>query len=425
MPRINLPALHEGQREILRLTKSSPFRIVIRCGRRFGKTTFLERNAVKWAAEGKRVGWFGPQYRLNTPSYYRIYRMAGKAVFRASKNEQIIELKSGGLVEFWTLNDPDAGRSRFYDYVIIDEASLSKGLEDTWEQAIAPTLLDRKGSAIMAGTPKGVDDENYFYRVCTNKSLRWTEVHAPTSANPMLDPEAVARLIDEYPPLVYQQEYLAEFVDWRGSAFFSEDKLLENNRPVEIPRRVDTVFAVIDTAVKDGLEHDGTAVIYCATDQLHPWKLLILDWDVLSITSNLLDEWLPSVYLRCGQLAQECNARYGAVGVWIEDRVTGTTLLQGAKAKGLPAQALPEKLTTIGKEARAISASPHVHRGHVKLAPLAYDKVTTFREIRRNHLLAQVCGYRVGVKTPHGMDLLDCFTYAVLVSLGDSSGFGY
>ena len=425
MSRINLPALHEGQREILKLTKPAPFRIVVRCGRRFGKTTFLERNAIKWAAEGKRVGWFGPQYRLNTPSYYRIYRMAGKAVARASKNEQIIELKSGGVVEFWTLNDPDAGRSRFYDYVIIDEASLAKGLEDTWEQAIAPTLLDRQGSAIMAGTPKGVDDENYFYRVCTDKSLRWTEVHAPTAANPMLDREAVARLIDEYPPLVYQQEYLAEFVDWRGSAFFSEDKLLENNRPVDIPRRVDTVFAVIDTAVKDGLEHDGTAVIYCARDDLHPWKLLILDWDVLSITSNLLDEWLPSVYLRCGQLAEECHARYGAMGVFIEDRVTGTTLLQSAKAKGLPAQALPEKLTSIGKEARAISASPHVHRGHVKLAPLAYDKITSFREIKRNHLLAQVCGYRVGVKTPHGMDLLDCFTYAVLVSLGDSSGFGY
>ena len=133
---VDLPALHEAQRDIVRLMAEKPFRIVIRCGRRFGKTTLLERCATKWAALGKRVGWFGPQYRLNTPSYNRIHRMGGQQVTRKSKIDQIIEFRSGGSVEFWTLNDPDAGRSRFYDVAILDEASLASGLRDTWEQAI-------------------------------------------------------------------------------------------------------------------------------------------------------------------------------------------------------------------------------------------------------------------------------------------------
>ena len=33
-------------------------------------------------------------------------------------------------------------------------------------------------------------------------------------------------------PLVYAQEYLAEFVDWAGVGFFAREKLLDNGQPV-------------------------------------------------------------------------------------------------------------------------------------------------------------------------------------------------
>ena len=36
-------------------------------------------------------------------------------------------------------------------------------------------------------------------------------------------------------PLVYAQEYLAEFVDWSGVAFFSREKLLVDNQPLPLP----------------------------------------------------------------------------------------------------------------------------------------------------------------------------------------------
>lgn len=420
---IDLVALHPAQRDILRETTKKPFRLVLRCGRRFGKTSLLERVATKWAANGKRVGWFGPQYRLNTPTYRRILRMGSGQVSRKSKIDQIIEFRSQGSVEFWTLNDEDAGRSRYYDLAILDEASLADGLRETWEQAISPTLLDKQGSAIMAGTPKGIDDENYFYLACSDKSLGWLERHAPTAANPMLAPEAVAKLQDEYPPLVYQQEFLAEFVDWRGSAFFSEDSLLVDGEPVDYPQPCDTVFAIIDTAVKDGLEHDGTAVIYCCKDRRSKAPLTVLDWDILQIEGRLLETWLPGVYQNLERLAQQTRARYGSAGCWIEDKVTGTVLIQHAQSRGLSVSAIDSKLTALGKEARAISASPYVYRGEVKLSRHAYEKMVNFRGRVANHLLSQVCGFRMGVKTPHTMDLLDCFTYSVMLGLGNSEGF--
>ncbi|HDR9285160.1 TPA: hypothetical protein QDB46_000214 [Burkholderia multivorans] len=420
---VKLQELHAKQAEIGRAFNESR-RVVIRCGRRFGKTTLLERCASKWAYNGLKVGWFGPTYKLNLPTYKRILRTVQPVVFSKSKIDQVIELNSGGCIEFWTLQDEDAGRSRFYDRVIIDEGSLvPKGLRSIWEQAIAPTLLDRKGHAIMAGTPKGIDPENFFYEACTDKSLGWREFHAPTASNPMLDPEAVAKLKDEYPALVYQQEYLADFVDWNGAAFFSENSLLVDGEPVDYPTRCDQVFAVVDTALKDGLEHDGTAVTYFARNIITGTPLTILDWDVLQIEGALLESWLPTVAQRCEELAAQVGARQGSLGGWIEDKASGIVLLQQARRRSLPFHPIEEKLVDLGKEGRALSVSGYVHRGEVKISRYAHDKVTNYKGQTRNHLISQVCGFRLGTKTPHHQDLLDTFCYGVAIALGDSDGY--
>ena len=419
---VQLQELHEAQVDLAKAFNENK-RVVLRCGRRFGKTTLLERTAAKRAYLGQRIGWFGPKYKLNLPTYNRLARTLQPIIQSKSKIDQIIDLKSGGGVEFWTLEDEDAGRSRFYDLVIIDEASLKeKKLKDIWQQAIAPTLLDRQGSAIMAGTPKGIDQENYFYEACTNPAEGWLEFHAPTASNPMLDAEAVAKLKDEYPTLVYQQEYLAEFVDWAGSAFFSQDSLLEDGLPVAYPDKCDGVFAVIDTALKDNIEHDGTAVIYYARNRITGHPLVVLDWDVLQIEGSLLEEWLPSVLMRCEELAKTCGSRMGSLGAWIEDKASGIVLIQQAQRKGLPVQSIDGALTSMGKEGRALSVSGYVFRGMVKVSQYAFDKVVNYKGQTRNHMLSQVCSFRMGQKDGP-RDLLDCFTYGVAISLGDSDGY--
>jgi len=423
--------LHEKQREIA-VAFNTERRVVLRCGRRFGKTSLLERCALKWAMQGKLVGWFGPQYRLNTPTYNRIVRNAGSMLSRKSKIDQIIEMHSGGAIEFWTLNDPDAGRSRFYDRVIIDEASLvAKGLQETWEQSIAPTLLDRGGSAIMAGTPKGVDPDNFFHRACTDKVKTaswspWVEFHAPTSANPTLNKEEVERLRDEYPPLVYQQEYLAEFVDWSGAAFFSLESMLVDGKPVDIDWRCDQIFAVIDTASKVDAQHDSTGVVFCAKSKYAGVPLVILDWDIVKIEASMLMEWIPWVNHRLEELAAQYKAREGSLGIWIEDKDSGVMLNQAIPRTGVQCTPIDSKITAIGKEGRAIVASPYVWQGKVKFGRLAFDKVKTHNQQSKNHLLAQLSNFRMGQERSEykgQRDLVDAFTYSVLIGLGDSTGY--
>lgn len=413
---------HAGQRAIA--SELSRFNI-LRMGRRFGKTTLLEEWSGVKALRGWKIGWFAPSYKLIIPSYARINETLRPIRKSASKIDGLITLEGGGSVEFWSLDNEDAGRSRSYDLVLIDEASLvTKGLKDTWDQAIKPTLLDRGGRAIMAGTPKGIDHDNYFYQACTDKSLGWKEFHAPTSSNPTLDPEGVANLINEYPPLVYQQEFLAEFVDWNGSAFFAENSLLLNGLPVEYPDRCDLVYAVVDTALKDGIEHDGTAIIWFSKDRRGTdYQITILDYDLIRIEGSLLEQWLPTVQQRCEDLAKQVGARYGHSGTWIEDKASGIVLIQQAQRRGLNVFPIDSGLTALGKEARALSVSGYVHQGLIKFSKFAFDKIIDFQGNSRNHLISQVCGFRLGTKTPHGMDLLDCFTYGASIGLGDSDGF--
>lgn len=419
---VTLQKLHAGQITIGKAFQQHK-KVVIRCGRRFGKTSLLERCAAKWAYQGQRVGWLGPKYKLNAPTYGNLVHTLKPVIESKSKIDQLIQLKTGGQVEFWTLEDENAGRSRKYHKVIIDEASLkAKGLKEIIDQAIRPTLLDYNGNIIMAGTPKGIDQDNYFYEACTNPAEGWFECHAPTSMNPHLDPEVVAKLKDDYPPLVYQQEYLAEFVDWNGSAFFSESSFLENGEPVAYPNRCDGVFAVIDTALKDNLEHDGTAVTYYARNRITGHPLIILDWDVLQIEGSLLEEWLPSVLMRCEELAKECGSRIGSLGAWIEDKASGIVLIQQGIRKGLPVTPIDGALTSMGKEGRALSVSGYVFRGMVKISQYARDKIVNYKGQSRNHFISQVCSFRMGQKDGP-RDLLDTFTYGVAIALGDTDGY--
>ena len=423
--KIVLTKLHAAQQNIYNKRGA---RTVIRCGRRFGKTTLLETMGSNWSAlHRKRVGRFCPTYKLLIPSYNRILKTIRPMVTSASKIDGIIELVGGGGIEFWTLNDPDAGRSRFYDEVIIDEASLAKGMRNIWEQSIAPTLLDRNGNATMAGTPQGINDEDYFYQACSDKTLLdgWKEFHAPTSANPTLNAAVVADLVNRYPPLVYQQEYQALFVDWRGTAFFSLENLLVNNQGVPYPDKCDAVFAVIDSAMKDGSQNDGTAVIYYATNQFGTHPLVVLDWEIMQIQSDLLITWLPNVFANLEVLAQQVKARTGSLGGFIEDKSSGITLVQHAERMGWPAQPIDGDITNVGKDGRAILASGPVFRGEVKFSAKAYDKVTEYKKQTRNHLTHQVCGYRLGDKdaAKRSDDLYDAFTYGVIIALGGREGF--
>ncbi|WP_176317341.1 terminase family protein [Burkholderia vietnamiensis] len=237
------------------------------------------------------------------------------------------------------------------------------------------------------------------------------------------DPNYVERLKSSGPPWLVKAWLDGDWDASAGDSFFPEYSLLVDGVPPEYPERCDQVFAVVDTALKDSLQHDGTAVTYYAKNKITGTPLTILDWDVLQIEGALLDAWLPSVAVRLEQLAATVQAREGSVGMWIEDKASGIVLLQQAARRGLPAYPIDGKLVAMGKEGRALNVSGHVFGGKVKISRYAYEKVVTYKAQTRNHFLSQICGFRLGTKTPHHQDLLDTFCYGIAISLGDSDGY--
>jgi phage terminase large subunit-like protein len=415
-----LPELHRGQIEAWNI----PGRYkVIRCGRRWGKTAMSSTVVCDRVARGESWGIFAPDYKITSETYREIHTILDPIIASSSKIDSVIRVINGGRVDFWTLNNPRAGRSRKYHGVIIDEAAfVNKDMEKLWTQSIKPTLLDYGGVAWVLSTPCGKDEDNWFYHICTDTGSEFVEYHAPTAGNPYLPPDEVEKLKDENSPEVYRQEYLAEFVDWSGVAFFPIESLLVNGAPVPMPTKCDTILAIIDTAIKSGQEHDSTAVTYVSYNSLTKPCTIILDWDLQQIEGAAQEAWLLSIYQRCEQLARQCGARRGSSGALIEDKATGTVLIQQAKNKGHQARAIDSKLTSMGKDERAIAASPYVYGGDVKIADEAFNKTKVHKRVSANHLIKQVTNFRIGAKDDAADDALDTFCYAVLMTRGTSSG---
>lgn len=413
---------------------------ILRCGRRYGKTAFASTVAVNCLVQGETVGWFAPSYKIMSEVYYELSVMLEPIRLHASKTDGIIRTVGGGRIDFWTLENEDAGRSRKYHQIVIDEGAFTNNetMMAQWERAIEPTLADYDGRVLVCSNTNGVDPENYLWKISPGLNggdppgpdgrgsrYKFREYHAPSSRNPFLSQKFLAQKKGQSHPLVWRQEYLAEFVDWSGVAFFSIDSLLVDGRPVPQPQRVDGVFAVVDTAVKTGKDNDGTAVMFFGLINNVPSPLIILDWEIVQVSGDLLDKWLVTVFQRLEELARTCRSRAGSLGAHIEDKSTGMVLNQQALRRGLPAHPINSKLTAMGKDERAMNASGYVYNGKVKMAEPAYNKTTVYKEVSRNHAIGQITGFRIGDKdaAKRADDLLDTFTYGVSIGIGDPDGW--
>lgn len=213
------PKLHDAQQRI----KAAAARFnVAACGRRFGKSILGEDIACDYLLAGWPVGWFAPSYKILADSWRDIQRVLSPLAVDSSTTEHRIALSTKGVLECWSLDNPDAGRSRKYKCVIIDEAAMVRYLGDAWQASIRPTLTDYQGDAWFLSTPRGSN----FFRTIYNwgqDELRpdWRSWQMPSLSNstlPDLDKEVEAARL-ELPERVFRQEYLAEFIDDAGGVF--------------------------------------------------------------------------------------------------------------------------------------------------------------------------------------------------------------
>jgi len=441
--RITLPPLHAGQ---IRIATHPSRRKLVCCGRRWGKSYLVIHLSIKEIltrqADGRygQVGIFCPTYKYSSELYREILRILGPHATGNQSARAIRIKRTGATIEFWTLSDPRAGRSRSYSLVCIDEAAFvpDDGSSDTntmsaiWERAIMPTLLDRPGSrALVLSTPAG--RSGFFYDAAHDGA--WTVFHAPTASNPHIPANELELIRQSTDPLVWAQEFEAQFVDYAGNAFLRLDLMLKDGNPIEVPiqhnRSFTCVFGVLDTAFggPDKVDSDGTAYIIGAVlmpvyspDQLP--HVYILDWGIDQISGDLLKNYLERVAQEVERWTTQVKAQYGSQPMMIEEKASGIVLLQQAKRAGLNAQAIDSKLVSLGKDARVLATSRYLNQGLVHITQHALEKEVQFKGRVTNHLTNQLAQYRISDKARHKKndDLVDALCYLVMQSVAGATG---
>ena len=358
-------------------------------GRRSGKTEILKRKLVRCAMRGTRFD--RPQFAAAAPTRdqaKRIYWADLKALTPKwamkgdpSEGELVIRFKIGSDLHVLGMDKPERVEGQPWDGIGLDEYGNMK--EGAWGANVRPALSDRLGWADFIGVPEGM---NHYSELAAQAELDLQQLgHWPSWE--ILPPEEVEAARRDLHTLVFEQEYGGKFVDMNGVAILPGDKLLiegdglKTGKGAPTPRVADAVYAVIDTAMKDGTDNDGTGVVFFADVRTTglPYGLVVLDWDVVQMKAALLTDWLPSVFQRLEEFARRLSARRGSLGAFIEDRQSGTILIQACAAKRWPGRALPEEWTELGKDQRALKVSGHHYNGKIKITEEALRKTTVFK----------------------------------------------
>ena len=210
---------HPAQQQVLDGAKQFN---VLCCGRRWGKTVIgIDRVIANAMRPRRKFGWFAPTYKLLGDAWRELDEVLKPIIRRRDASDHRMEFITGSSLECWTLDKPDAGRSRSYHEIVVDEAAMVANLQAQWEQAILPTLTDYDGSAWFLSTPKGT--ASYFHKLFHNgqdpTKPNWASWQMPSRINPFLKPAVIARFQEELTDLAFAQEYLAEFVSWAGAVF--------------------------------------------------------------------------------------------------------------------------------------------------------------------------------------------------------------
>ena len=221
--------------------------------------------AMAMANAGAHVAWMAPTYKNSRPLWRWSENTVGPLKthgVQVSRAERVIQFPTGGFLGVYSADNPDAIRGEAFHLVILDEAARIG--EETWQDAVQPTLADYGGRAILISTPKG---KNWFFNEFKRAQTSVAEIaaafNAPTADNPNPNIQRAAELArTRVPEMTYRQEWLAQFLE--GGLVFRNVRALATLTPgqpqegrayvigADWGRTTDyTVFTVMDARTKE------------------------------------------------------------------------------------------------------------------------------------------------------------------------------
>lgn len=245
---------------------------VLCCGRRWGKTTLIVNLLVERLLKGQRVAYISPTHSDNAAlSTWGRFKttLAPITVKKLESPVRTIEIAGGGNLSFWSFEAIDRFRGDLdgYDYVAIDECAFIPNLQEEWQEAIRPTLMDRRGGAIFASTPKGINDFHQLYMKSLKGEADWGSFTYKTLDNPHIPPDEIEAARAGMLQMAFLQEIEAQFISSGGAVFRGLDNVQRDEPPapyegnfvmgVDWGKENDyTVMTIIDTHTRQQVAID-------------------------------------------------------------------------------------------------------------------------------------------------------------------------
>lgn len=203
---------------------------------------------LKEGLEGKRAWWVAPSYPVAQIGWQALKAMA-RQIPGTTKREfdRMIILPSGGNIQVKSSDNPDGLRGVGLDFLVIDEAAFVH--EDAWQKALRPALSDRTGSALIISTPNG---RNWFWRAY-NRGLdetqpEWACWSKPSDSNPYFPIDEMATAQAELPSAIFEQEYLAVFLENNRGVFHNLEAVLVAPKSQPEAHRGHAIYIGVDWA---------------------------------------------------------------------------------------------------------------------------------------------------------------------------------
>lgn len=213
-------------------------RVVVRSGRRFGKTTLAADIAVDRFLNGERVLYAVPTAEQVDRFWHECKRALAEpleaGVFYKHEGKHLIELRgTEQRIRAKTAWDADTLRGDYAGVLILDEYQLMKPTKDNrevaeaWGVVGAPMLLDNDGDAYFFYTTNrwAVHARALYKKAKADERGRWKGFSFPSHTNPHLSQEALEEITGDMTQLAYRMEILAEDVEDNPNALWTRDTL--------------------------------------------------------------------------------------------------------------------------------------------------------------------------------------------------------
>lgn len=199
---------------------------VLLAHRRFGKTVLaiwvLITKALSSDKHRPQVHYYAPTYSQAKRVAWGYLRDYCSAIPGTEFNESELKviLPNGAIIQLGSADNPDASRGIYSDFVVLDEPAQMP--ERFWTEVLRPALSDRKGGALMIGTPAGRHGLFYeSYQAAPDHADWWRGIYKASETG-IVDEEELLSAQRTMSKAEYAQEYECSFDAAIRGAYWAE-----------------------------------------------------------------------------------------------------------------------------------------------------------------------------------------------------------